>query len=196
MTGHELWSLDTTIRLHYMNQKYDAVDSRFSLTTTSAYHFNRARDRELFVRASKQFGDRSDAIWYLVGNRSRSVKHISSMTMDYMTPVKRYAEAPLNYFGEDLKRMHAVNPSFDYHLKCDVGDLTPPIFAMVSGGDISIETVAILEHMTGFMKHTTKVDPLGINKERSLLLTKHFSFFKHLFHFNNFANTAKKEFTN
>lgn len=196
MTGHELWSLDTTIRLHYMNDKYDAVQSRFSLGTTTAYHFNRARDRELFVRASKQFTDRSDAVWYLAGNRSRSIKHISSMTMEYMTPVKRYAEAPMNYFKEDLQRMASANKSFDYHLKCDIGDLSPPIFTLVSSGDVSIETVAILEEMTRFMKRATVADPLGINKARALLLRKHFAFFRHLYNFTDFANTAKKEFTN
>ena len=196
ITGHELWSLDVAIRLHYMNDKYDAVQARFNLGNTAPYYFNRAKDRELFVRAAKQFNDRTDAVWYIVGNRSRSVKHITSMSMDYMIPVKRYAEAPLNFFKEDLQKMCEYNPSFDYHLKCDIGDLSPPIFSLVSSGDVSIETVSILEEMTKFMKRATKVDPLGINKARALLLRKHFSFFRHLYDFNNFAHTAKKEFTN
>jgi hypothetical protein len=195
ITGHELWSLDTTIRLHYMNDKYNAVSAGFSSAHTIPYYFNRAKDRELFVRAGKQFNDRVDAVWYICGNRSRSVKHISAMSMDNMIPVKRYAEAPLNFFKEDLQKMREHNPSFDYHLKCDIGDLSPPIFSLVSSGDVSIETVSILEEMTKFMRRATKVDPLGINKARALLLRKHFSFFQHLYDFNNFAHTAKKEFT-
>jgi len=173
MSGYIAYQIYQSLKLHFTTD-YDAVKYNFKTAVKQAT-FEKRRDRYFFEKLSRRF-NREQLIDYFTANIiEKNNVWIGDMSDDvYNAYVSRYDK--LTYmFEQDMKTLSNKGYAFN-----DICSSTPdfsqsPILEALRGGQISIESVVLLDILVNFLKslESNLSDPLGINKDLIDLLTSY-----------------------
>jgi hypothetical protein len=153
MTPYETYQLFLAIKSHFNNQKYDFF--RYGGKVRADHKsFEKRRDKHQFYKLSKH----DDPLGYLVANfvSSRSVRWVGDL----------FDEENERIYLEWLTRKQTIG----YQFKSDLGKLGegfrdsfkvkdgqhPPLLVAFKRGDISIETLSILNDLLNFFPYWDK----------------------------------------
>jgi hypothetical protein len=151
------YRLYQSIKLHFESDSYDAVKYNFK-TSANPQSFFKRRDKYFFAKLGKQLKNQRDLVEYYVANFLHDSKWVGDM---------------INGDGENNYRQYKkVHESLTYHFQNDIDILSdfgtldevlsvtdsehPIIIKELLRDNINIETVVILDKMTGFMDHANK----------------------------------------
>lgn len=176
MNGFEVYRLYLSLKQHFTRDGYD-FHRYGGKTNARASTFETRRDRFYFEKLAKQ----RDPVGFIVSNLIRDVKAWAgdlvsdSAERTYKDWVKR--NQSLTYiFTEDLGKLQS---DFDDNFRVSNGR-HPELMKLYLRGDICLETLVILMHLTGCYGRWNKsmeCDPVW--KELSLKVRKYQPFMKY-----------------
>lgn len=143
-----------SMKLHFESDSYDAIKYNYK-TSVKPQSFWKRRDKYFFAKVGKKFDDASELIKYYVSYFIQDKNWIGDMLDDddtYRLYQKRMQS--LGYIFEQDMNTLAELGNFDQVL--DSSDGHPQIITSYMSGDINIESVVILNQLTGFMNRANK----------------------------------------
>ena len=158
MTGYELYSLYQAVKLHFTSDKYDFFKYH-GKTRTTVESFERRKDKYMFHKLSRKVND-AEAVEFLVANFIMDVHNWSrSLIQD---------GAKENHV-QWQKRMQSLSYTFEQDIVkiLEEGDINavmkipedgsyPTVLTMVMRGEVSMETLAILNSLTNCLTRWEK----------------------------------------
>jgi len=176
------------MKSHFTNPKYDFVKyggkSRATMTS-----FNKRKDKYWFEKTSRKYSDQ-EVIDFLLSNFVNATNPqnlwigeiINSGERTYSEWMKR--QQSLTYLFTEQSNELLLEKNLEEVFDCSKGH--PVVLKKYLGGDISLETFAILEKIFSFQKNFDKklTDPVW--ETVSLKLKKYLPFINiNVFHFKN-----------
>lgn len=140
-----------SLKLHFESDTYNAVKYNFK---TSAKHntFWKRKDKYFFAKAAKKFDKLPDLIQFYVSNFVNDTKWIGEMLdSDHYTKWSKTMQSISYSFEQDINKLYDEVQSFDDLFK---GDPHPLIITRYLEGTISLETLVILDKITGFVERS------------------------------------------
>lgn len=154
MEPYDSFRFYQSIKLHFESDSYDAIKYNYK-TSVKPQSFWKRRDKYFFAKVGKKFDDASELVRYYVSYFIQDKNWIGDMLDDddtYRLYQKRIQS--LGYtFEQDLNKLVELG-NFDQVL--DSSDGHPLVITSYMSGDINIETVVILNQLTGFMNKADK----------------------------------------
>jgi hypothetical protein len=144
------------IKLHFESKSYDALKYNFK-TSVNAQSFFKRKDKYFFAKAGKQYG--SDLVNFYVANFVRGAKWVGEMLnsdgeQNY-TDHQKVHQSLTYHFDNDISMMANEGMSLDETLK-SIDGKHPEAVRYYLQERIRLETLVILDKMTGFMDHADK----------------------------------------
>ena len=188
MTPFETYRTYLSMKSHFTNPKYDFVKyggkSRATMTS-----FNKRKDKYWFEKTSRKYSDQ-EIVDFLLSNFINATNPqnlwigeiINSGDRTYAEWMKR--QQSLTYLFTEQSSELLSEKNLDEVFNCSKGH--PIVLKKYLGGDISLETFAILEKVFSFQKRFDKklTDPVW--ETVSLKLKKYLPFINiNVFHFKN-----------
>ena len=154
MEPYDSFRFYQSIKLHFESDSYDAIKYNYK-TSVKPQSFWKRRDKYFFAKVGKKFDDASELVRYYVSYFIQDKNWIGDMLDDddtYRLYQKRIQS--LGYtFEQDLNKLAELG-NFDQVL--DSSDGHPSVITSYISGDINIESVVILNQLTGFMNKADK----------------------------------------
>lgn len=149
----DTYQLYQSIKLHFESDSYDAVKYNFK-TNVKPQSFWKRKDKYFFAKLGNKVNSQNDLVQYLVANFIRGVDWIGEMLEDsgqsnYQQHQKMHQSLGY-FFREDLAKLSDEYESLNELLIVKEGT-HPAIIKLLLQESINIETVVILDKMTGFM---------------------------------------------
>ena len=145
-----------SLKLHFESKTYDAAKYNFK-TSANAKSFWKRSDKYHFAKVAKRFNDVPEMIGYYASHFVNGTKWIGEMLNAedvYQSWLKRMQS--ISYiFEQDLNFLSLQSESFDALLKSKEGE-HPSIITYYLQEEISLETVVIINKLTGFMNKADK----------------------------------------
>lgn len=145
-----------SMKLHFESKTYDAAKYNFK-TSASQKSFWKRNDKYHFAKVAKRFKDTPELIGYYASHFVNGTKWIGEMLNSeeaYQSWLKRMQS--ISYiFEQDLNHLSLEYGSFDSMLMPDDSS-HPKIITAYLQDEISIETVVIINKLTGFMDKADK----------------------------------------
>ena len=145
-----------SMKLHFESKTYDAAKYNFK-TAASQKSFWKRNDKYHFAKVAKRFKDTPELIGYYASHFVNGTKWIGEMLNNeeaYQSWLKRMQS--ISYiFEQDLNHLSLEYGSFDSMLMPDDSS-HPKIITAYLQDEISIETVVIINKLTGFMNKADK----------------------------------------
>jgi len=147
------YQLYQSIKLHFESDNYDAVKYNFK-TNAKPQSFWKRKDKYFFAKLGNKVSSQNDLVQYLVANFIHEVDWIGEMLDD--TGQKNYQQyqkihqSMSYFFREDISKLADKYDSLEELLEVRQG-AHPKIILLLLQEEINIETVVILDKMTGFM---------------------------------------------
>jgi hypothetical protein len=165
MSGYIAYQIYQSLKLHFTTD-YDAVKYNFKTAVKQAT-FEKRRDRYFFEKLSRRF-NREQLIEYFTANLIENQNGwIGDMSDDvYSAYTARYDK--LTYmFEQDMKTLSNKGNTFDEICSATPDFSQSPVLEALRGGQISIESVILLDILVNFLKSLRNIlsDPMGINKD-------------------------------
>ena len=188
VTPFETYQAYLGMKSHFTNPKYDFVKyggkSRATMTS-----FNKRKDKYWFEKTSRKYSDQ-EVIDFLLSNFVNATNPqnlwigeiINSGERTYSEWMKR--QQSLTYLFTEQSNELLLEKNLEEVFDCSKGH--PVVLKKYLGGDISLETFAILEKIFSFQKNFDKklTDPVW--ETVSLKLKKYLPFINiNVFHFKN-----------
>ena len=188
VTPFETYRTYLSMKSHFTNPKYDFVKyggkSRATMTS-----FNKRKDKYWFEKTSRKYSDQ-EVIDFLLSNFINATNPqnlwigeiINSGERTYSEWMKR--QQSLTYLFTEQSSELLLEKNLEEVFDCSKGH--PVVLKKYLGGDISLETFAILEKVFSFQKNFDKnlTDPVW--ETVSLKLKKYLPFINiNVFHFKN-----------
>ena len=188
VTPFETYQTYLSMKSHFTNPKYDFVKyggkSRATMTS-----FNKRKDKYWFEKTSRKYSDQ-EVIDFLLSNFVNATNPqnlwigeiINSGERTYSEWMKR--QQSLTYLFTEQSNELLLEKNLEEVFDCSKGH--PVVLKKYLGGDISLETFAILEKIFSFQKNFDKklTDPVW--ETVSLKLKKYLPFINiNVFHFKN-----------
>ena len=188
VTPFETYRTYLSMKSHFTNPKYDFVKyggkSRATMTS-----FNKRKDKYWFEKTSRKYSDQ-EVIDFLLSNFVNATNPqnlwigeiINSGERTYSEWMKR--QQSLTYLFTEQSNELLLEKNLEEVFDCSKGH--PVVLKKYLGGDISLETFAILEKIFSFQKNFDKklTDPVW--ETVSLKLKKYLPFINiNVFHFKN-----------
>jgi len=154
MEPYDAFRFYQSMKLHFESDSYDAIKYNYK-TSVKPQSFWKRRDKYFFAKVGKKFDDASELIKYYVSYFIQDKNWIGDMLDDddtYRLYQKRMQS--LGYIFEQDMNTLAELGNFDQVL--DSSDGHPQIITSYMSGDINIESVVILNQLTGFMNRANK----------------------------------------
>lgn len=154
MEPYDAFRFYQSMKLHFESDSYDAIKYNYK-TSVKPQSFWKRRDKYFFAKVGKKFDDASELIKYYVSYFIQDKNWIGDMLDDddtYRLYQKRMQS--LGYIFEQDMNSLAELGNFDQVL--DSSDGHPQIITSYMSGDINIESVVILNQLTGFMNRANK----------------------------------------
>jgi len=152
MDPFDSYKLYNALKLHFENDVYDAVKYNFKTTVNHSSFFNR-RDKYFFAKLAKSYP--KDLKGFYISQFINDVKYVRDMIdptgRKLYLEYRRIHESIHRVFEQDINTL--VDNDFD-ELMEEVNNInTPPeIIRRWMEGDITLETVVILDRLTNFME--------------------------------------------
>ena len=188
MTPFETYRTYLSMKSHFTNPKYDFIKyggkSRATMTS-----FNKRKDKYWFEKTSRKYSDQ-EVVEFLLSNFVNATNPqnlwigeiINSGERTYSEWMKR--QQSLTYLFTEQSSELLLEKNLEEVFDCSKGH--PVVLKKYLGGDISLETFAILEKVFSFQKNFDKnlTDPVW--ETVSLKLKKYLPFINiNVFHFKN-----------
>lgn len=152
------YQLYQSIKLHFESDSYDAVKYNYK-TSAKPQSFWKRKDKYFFAKLGNRLNSQNDLVQYLVANFVRDTGWIGEMLED--TGQKNYQQhqkihqSMSYFFREDISKLADKYDSLESLLKAEQGS-HPAIIRELLQQSINIETVVVLDKMTGFMSDANK----------------------------------------
>lgn len=154
MESFDAYRIYQALKLHFEKDSYDAIKYRFK-TSANPRSFWKRKDKYQFNKVAKRFQKEDDIVNYYVAHFLNGSKWVGEMVTDedtYTQWLKR--RESLSYlFEQDLYKIE--DHTFD-ELLISVDGQYPPIIREYLEGSISIETVVVINRITGFLRKANK----------------------------------------
>lgn len=143
-----------SIKLHFESDTYDAIKYNYK-TSAKPNTFWKRKDKYFFAKVGKRFNNVPDLISYYVSYFVNDTKWIGEMINDD-TPYNQWLKTnqSISYiFEQDLYKLKAEFDQFDDLFSINVH---PNIVNKYLQGEISLETVVIINNLVGFIRNADK----------------------------------------
>lgn len=157
------------LKLHFGSGNYDCVKYNFKTSVTQNSFFRR-RDRYHFAKAGRKFDNTGDLIGFLVSQFIDDREWIGDMLGNdadrAYSEFKKRHESLTYLFENDLSELVSKADRFDSLFQIDTSKSPYPLLVSeYLAGSVMLESVVILDKMTGFMKDADRqvTDPIMWN---------------------------------
>jgi len=147
MTGYEAFTLHHAINLHF-NGSYDCFKYNFKTNITEKTYWGRP-DKFQLTKIGKRFKTKDDIIMYFAAHQVAGNKYSSDMIRDeetYTSFLKKI-DSMSYVFRNELEEISDVK--FDELL--EINETYPRIVQLHLEGAVSLETLCIVNRLTGFI---------------------------------------------
>lgn len=140
------------VKMHFESDTYDAVKYNYKTSATQKSFWKR-RDKYQFAKIANKFTEPRDLINFFVAQFTSEKKWVGDMLSDEETwAAWQKRNQSLSYtFEQDINKLSEKVNSFDELFKPTLSPY-PTIVYFYMQGEISIETVVILDKLLGFTK--------------------------------------------
>lgn len=158
---YDVYKLYQSLKLHFETDGYDAIKYNFK-TSVKPQSFFKRRDKFFFAKLGKHYG--KDITEYLIANFVNDVSYVGDMIntdgeRNYLEH-KRIKESLHRVFSIDINTLAEYSESngltFDDLLIVKEHNQPPLIITLWMQEEISLQTVVILNSLTGFMQGAQK----------------------------------------
>ena len=162
----ECWSIFTSIGLHFRtDNSYDAFKYNFKGPRCNRDKFLVRRDRWKYEKLCKDYPKRDDYITYCLSNVLSGNLYIGSTKDEYYQKHKATLQRLDYTFSGDMSTLASNVGHFDAIIS---DGHIPTLYKSYQAGEVSLETLCILEHILNFTKDLPE-DPLGSYQEALLV---------------------------
>ena len=175
MTGYEAFTLHNAINLHF-NGSYDCFKYNFKTNVTEKTYWKRP-DKFALTKIGKRFKSKDDIILYFAAHQVAGNKYSGDMIRDeetYTQFLKRIDS--ISYlFRNELEEISDVK--FDSLL--EIEETYPRIVQLHLEGRVSLETLCIVNRLTGFIEEAnSRISETILWPDLYKKITKYQSFLK------------------
>ena len=143
-----------SIKLHFESDTYDAIKYNYK-TSAKPNTFWKRKDKYFFAKVGKRFNNVPDLISYYVSHFVNDTKWIGEMINDD-APYNQWLKTnqSISYiFEQDLYKLKEEFDQFDDLFSINVH---PNIVNKYLQGEISLETIVIINNLVGFIRNADK----------------------------------------
>ena len=152
----ESYKLYNALKLHFESDSYDALKYNFK-TSVKAQSFFKRKDKYFFAKLAKTY--ERDLKEFYIANFKNDVKYVGDMLNEggerYYRDHKKVMESLSYQFENDINKLYDMDVEFDSLLMAEENN-HPLIIRLWMQGDILLETVVILDVITGFIERENK----------------------------------------
>ena len=152
----ESYKLYNALKLHFESDSYDALKYNFK-TSVKATSFFKRKDKFFFAKLAKTY--EKDLKEFYVANFKNDVKYVGDMLNEggerYYRDHKKVMESLSYQFENDINKLHEMDVEFDSLLEVEENN-HPLIVRLWMQDEILLETVVILDALTGFVERENK----------------------------------------
>ena len=152
----ESYKLYNALKLHFESDSYDALKYNFK-TSVKATSFFKRKDKFFFAKLAKTY--EKDLKEFYVANFKNGVKYVGDMLNEggerYYRDHKKVMESLSYQFENDINKLHEMDVEFDSLLEAEENN-HPLIVRLWMQDEILLETVVILDALTGFVERENK----------------------------------------
>ena len=153
---YESYKLYNALKLHFETDSYDALKYNFKTSIKPQSFFNR-KDKYFFAKLAKTYGQNLKE--YYIANFKMDVKYVGDMLNEggeqYYRSHKKVLESIHYSFENDINKLSEIESSFD-ELLLSENNNHPKIIKLWMQDEILLETIVILDSLTGFMDRENK----------------------------------------
>jgi hypothetical protein len=146
------------MKLHFESDTYDAVKYNYK-TSAKPQSFFKRRDKYHFAKLGRKFDTPKELIQFFVAQFTKGdTTWVGNMLNDeeQFTDWSKKVQALTYTFENDINTLTEKVDSFDQLFEITSDSPYPLVVNAYLQGDITLETVVILNQMTGFMKQADK----------------------------------------
>jgi len=157
MEPYDVYKYYMAMKLHFESDSYEAPKYNYK-TSAKPQAFFKRRDKYHFAKLGRKFDEPEELINFFTAQFTASDK---SWVGDMLQDEEKYVEwqrrqQSLSYnFEQDLNKLAEEADAFDDLLKIQEGNY-PLVIEKFLQDEISIETVVILDQLTGFMRRADR----------------------------------------
>ena len=193
MDPYESYKLYNALKLHFESD-YDAVKYNFK-TTVKPQSFFKRKDKYFFAKIAKTY--EKDLLEFYVSNFKNDMKYVGDMVNEegdrHYQKHKKVMESITYQFKNDINKLYESNSDFDSLLEAKDNE-HPFVIKFWLQDEIELETIVILDSITGFMqRENSKITETIIWPDIYRKITKYKPFVK--FDRNKCLSLLKKTFT-
>jgi len=157
MEPYDVYKYYMAMKLHFESDSYEAPKYNYK-TSAKPQAFFKRRDKYHFAKLGRKFDEPEELINFFTAQFTTSDK---SWVGDMLQDEEKYVEwqrrqQSLSYnFEQDINKLAEEADAFDDLLKIQEGNY-PLVIEKFLQDEISIETVVILDQLTGFMRRADR----------------------------------------
>ena len=152
----ESYKLYNALKLHFETDGYDAIKYHFKTSIKPTSFFKR-KDKFFFAKLAKTYEDELKEFY--IANFKNDVKYVGDMLNEggerYYRDHKKIMESLTYQFQTDINKLYDMDVPFDSLLEAEENN-HPLIIKLWMQEEILLETVVILDSLTGFMDRENK----------------------------------------
>jgi hypothetical protein len=149
MSAFDVYSIYLAVKAHFTSKRYDYF--RYGgRTKTSEDKFNKRNDRYFFEKLSKRFTKEEIEQYFVSNFLVNSNFYIKEMEDKNFIDWKKRTQSISYLFIQDLENILMLSSDLNEAFKCRKGQHST-ILKMYLGGIIMIETMVLLNRVTGFI---------------------------------------------
>jgi hypothetical protein len=152
----ESYKLYNALKLHFESDSYDALKYNFKTSVKPTSFFKR-KDKFFFAKLAKTY--ERDLREFYVANFKNDVKYVGDMLNEggerYYREHKKVMESLSYQFENDINKLRDLDVEFDSLLEAEENN-HPLIVRLWMQDEILLETVVILDALTGFVERENK----------------------------------------
>jgi hypothetical protein len=192
---YESYKLYNALKLHFETDSYDAVKYNFKTSIKPTSFFKR-KDKYFFAKLANTYAENLRDFY--IANFKNDVKYVGDMLNEggenFYRSHKKVMESLHYSFEKDINKLSGMDMTFDSLLESD-GNNHPHLIKLWMQEEILLETVVILDSLTGFVdRENKKISETIIWPDIYRKITKYKPFVS--FNRDKCVNIIKKQFTN
>jgi hypothetical protein len=149
------YKLYQALKLHFESDTYDALKYNYK-TSASPQSFFKRKDKYFFAKVGRKVNSQQELIEYYVSNFVKDVKWVGEMVNqqgdDNYSEYKKTQESISYIFKNDI---YTLGEDFDSLLRVE-NNQHPMLIKKFLQDSIKLETVVIIDKLTGFMNRADK----------------------------------------
>ena len=153
---YESYKLYNALKLHFESDSYDAVKYNYKTSLKPTSFFKR-KDKYFFAKLANTYESKLKDFY--IANFKNDVKYVGDMLNEggekYYLDHKKICESITYHFEKDINKLSGLNISFDELLESK-DNSHPQVVLLWLQEDILLETVIILDALTGFVERENK----------------------------------------